>query len=167
MAKLARKHFLVYVNTDFTKTTKTWELVGKGSETLDLMTGIEKDATKDVYGQEYLSIQKSAGGSTIEVTPFSEVADSELFEGLIELVRNEDYITMGSIEVMIVYGFLESTSGGYPADTYSSCSVIPESIGGQNNIEMPFEITLAGVRTKGTVVSNDWRTVKPTFTPTV
>ncbi len=158
--KAERKLFATYVNVG-TSEEKDWQIVGKGVEESAVEFNFETETVKDILGLTETTITTSAPQQDLE--PSTVRAGSKLHEKLLTLISLNDTSAFSTFEVMQAWGFV-GEEGQLYAEVHKNCTVVPTSLGGSANVDMPISIYFSNDKEVGTVdaISNS-----PTFSPAV
>ncbi len=144
-----RNKLLVYVDvSEAGSTTPEWEIQGVKSAEGVMAYNPTITTVTDILGETYTTVDGLATKITFD--PNTLRMGSKLSEKLLEITRDQDYAKYSEFKVLVVYGMLGS-DGAYEADMDEGCTINPNSLGGTSRVNMPFDITFSGKRTKGTV----------------
>jgi len=129
--------------------------------TLEFNPEVEKGT--DINGRNFGSVSKFEPSQTFEPHRLTSGDLGKIGELLIQYFRYNELAKFSQFKCLLIYGFL-GTNGAYPADAYDTCTITPQSLGGESWTEMPFEVTFGGTVTHGTT---DKLIDTVVFTPTV
>lgn len=158
-----RALLLLYDNTG-TQSAPVWSPIGKRVEDSSIEFDWSTETKTDIFGDTWTTGKKATRTQTFD--PCELDASDEAQQKIWQLAIVEDNVNALLNQDMLLVHAYASTSGSSPvfAERFSSCSVLPTSLGGEGggNIGMPIEVTFGGERTVGTAIM-EGRT--PTFTP--
>lgn len=146
MPKIERKLFATYIEAQVT--TPTYVLLGTDLEELNIEMNANVVRTANILGQSSISIDKYEKQASVE--PFKADSGDDLYKWLKEIIDGD--LTLSELETNIVNVDLFGTAaeGAYPA-IKETCIVEITSYGGNTEgFQIPFNIHLTGVKTKGT-----------------
>lgn len=149
-ATIARDLMVCFINTG-TSNSPTWSPLGKRVEDSSIEFDWDTESRKDILGNTYNTGKKAVRTETFE--GMLEVGDAAL-EHIWELaVIDDDISALLNQDCLIVHLYADdsTTTPLHFAERYSACAVLPSSIGGEGGaqLEMSFDVTFGGTRTKG------------------
>ena len=155
--ELKRNAMITYVNVGEGE-TPTWEAVGVKIEDSSIEFNPETNQITDILGINHATVEKLQPQQSFD--PFTIRKESKLAEKLFDIVAiQKDTTLLSQFEVMIVYAFAGS-EGKYTADKQTGCTIVANSLGGSNTLDMPIEIYYSNNSTIGYVADIK----NPTFT---
>lgn len=156
--KAVRKLLRVYV--DVGEITAEWELVGRGVEDSAIELNPDSETITDITGITETSVKKFEPKQTFD--PNTVRGGSKLNFKLHEIIRDNTPENLSQFDVLTVYKYVDgSTAGTYEAKIDSNCTIIPNSLGGGEYIDLPIDINYSNDINLGTVAYTD---DVPTFT---
>jgi len=112
----------------------------------------DTETGQDINGRNFGSVNKFEPTQTFEPHRLTAGKNGAIAEKLIQYFRFREMEKFSQFKCILIYGFLaEPDSGTYPADLYMSCTITPNSLGGELWTEMPFDVTFGGDTKHGTV----------------
>lgn len=160
MAKLDRKAYALYINTNFTGSgADAWQLIGKDLEELTVSLNPDVSTQKNILGET--TTVDNGYEPQIDANTYYANDDDNLYPQLqkIALERLQNAGCNTKILEVIVNG-----SSPYTAFT-EDVIIKPTSYGGDTSgFQIPFTLYFNGNRKKGTATINT-STGAPTFTP--
>jgi hypothetical protein len=109
----------------------------------------DTESGTDINGRNFGSVNKFEPIQTFEPHRLTTGDLGAVGEKLLHYFRYNQLQKFSQFKCILIYGMLGS-AGAYEADLYESCTVTPNSLGGEAWLEMPFQITFGGKVTHGT-----------------
>lgn len=158
--KLNRSHLLHYIDSAFSAASAaSWYLLGKDIEDVSVELNPDTSSKKNILDET--SVEDNGYEPALDLDTFYADPDDPLYEKLKDIMMNRK--TGDACKTKIMEVIIDKTTGAYDAWT-EDVIVKPQSYGGpQGGVNIPFNITFAGNRTKGTVTFSD---TVPTFAKT-
>lgn len=156
--KLNRSHLLHYLDSTFASAgTAAWALLGKDIEDMSVELNPDTSSKKNVLDET--SVEDNGYEPSLDLDTFYATPSDALYEKFKDIMMNRK--TGDSCKTKILEVIVDKTTGAYDAWT-EDVIVKPQSYGGpQGGVNIPFNITFAGNRTKGSVTFSE---TVPTFT---
>ena len=111
-------------------------------------TNPDSETMTDILGDTHTTVNKFEPVITFE--PHRLFTGDKIGAILLQYFRDGSLEKFSQFKCILIYGFL-GTEGAYQADLYNECTILPNSIGGESYVEMPFEVHFGGEKTQGTV----------------
>lgn len=146
---IARESLILYLNTG-TATTPVWSAIGSRVEDSSMEFDWSEESTQDILGEVRSTMKKPVITQSFEPA-LLDSADSAYVKIWNMAIKDHDIQALAAQDVLLVH-FYAGTADSPFAERYDSSMIKPTGLGGEGggNIEMPFEVTFGGTRTKGT-----------------
>lgn len=150
---VARELVIAYLNTGTTQ-SPTWSPLGKRVEDSSEEYDWSDETIKDILGATYGTLKKPTITQSFDPSDL-DAGDPALVKIWNLGVKDQNYAALANQDMLIVH-FYAGTSSTPFAERYSSCMIVPTSLGGEGggNIGMPLNVTYGGKRTTGTASKN-------------
>ena len=147
-----RKFMACAIDVSDEGTTPEYMVVGYKISESTLEFNADNETGTDINGRNFGSVNKFEPSQSFEPHRLTAGPAGKLGEKMLHYFRYNQMDKFSQFKCILIYGFLESdVPGSYVADMYDSCTVIPQSLGGESWTEMPFEVTFGGNVTHGYV----------------
>lgn len=163
MPKLNREAFALYVDSTFKRVAASaeWVLVGDDIEELATEMNPDMETVKNILGQT--KTKDNGYETTTDADPFYADTDNKLYKPLrdiaLERKKGSDCQTL-TLEVIV-----EDTDATNHLAFVQEVIVKPQSYGGDTGgLNIPFQISEDGNRTKGYVTAESLKIGNPVFT---
>lgn len=156
MGKLKRSHLLHYIDASFGEGTPNWYLIGKDIEELAVELNPDTATIKNILDETVTNDNGYEPSVSVD-TYYANVNDN-IYEKIKDIAMNR--LTGDDCKTKLLEVIIDNTTGTYSA-WQEDVIIKPQSYGGpQGGVNIPFNISFNGNRTKGTVTITD---KKPTF----
>jgi hypothetical protein len=163
--KAERKLLVTCVNVgdSITKSggTPEWQPVGVGVEDSSIEFNPDTETVTDILGITETTVKKFETSQDLD--PMTIRGGSKLAVKLYNQVKYNRMSEFAMYEVMQIHAYVGS-EGEYEAEVHKNCTLTPQSIGGDSNVDMPINISFSNDKVHGTVDNYKYGTVI-TFTP--
>lgn len=157
---IGRELLIAYLNTG-TSNSPVWSAIGKRVEDSSVEFDWQANTSTDVLGDTYTTARKPTTTQSFE--PWNlDSGDAALVKIWNLAVKDKDVSALTNQDMLIVHFYAANNW----AERYSSCAILPSSLGGEGGgvLGMPIDVTYGGTRTLGTAARNA-ETGVVTFTP--
>lgn len=165
--KVERKYLVTAVNVGDSITlqsgTPEWLIIGVGVESSAIEYNPDIETITDILGITTTTVKKLETSQSME--PMTLRGGNKLQVKLYNQVKYGRLSELGKYEVMQIHGYVGS-AGAYEAEVHKNCTLTPQSIGGDSNVDMPININYSNDKVHGTVNGFTVGTTI-TFTPAV
>lgn len=145
-----RELLLTCLNTG-TAETPVWSPLGSRTTDSSIENDWSTSSETDILGKTRTTMKKPVKTQSLDPLPLDggDAAITKLHE-LAEI--EENVAALCNLDMLIVYLYMENSTGGVFAKRYNACAVEASSLGGEGggNINMPINVTFGGDMTKGT-----------------
>ena len=155
--KADRKLEMVFVNVGNTETPE-WEIQGRGVEDASWEYNHDVEQTHDILGMTDTDVSDAT--PSMELDPMIVRGGQKLAAKLLDIERRQAKSELSLFDVLVVHCYL-GEEGAFQAEVDHNCSIVPQSLGGDNYVGLPINIYLSGERDLGTATI---AAGKPTFT---
>lgn len=131
-----------------TSTTTHREILGRRTEDSSLEYNNDIGTSTDILGINYTDLNKTQPQQDFD--PFLVMGGSRLAALLVDVMNRNGISELNQFIIYIIDAFLGS-SGSYEAVKHTGCTITPNSIGGDVNVNMPISVYLSNNLTTGTV----------------
>lgn len=148
MAKIKRNLFKTFINTTKGDGAAVYEVLGADLEELNVEMNANVVKQANILGETSTSIDKYEKQASVE--PYKADSGTGLYTRLKGIIDDEE--TLDDLKTDIVHVDLMSTasSGAYPAIKEEAIIEVVSYGGNTEGFQIPFNLHLTGVRTKGT-----------------
>lgn len=163
MAKLNREALAHYLDTTFKLTAESaeWEIIGDDIEEMSMELNPDTETTKNILGQT--KTKDNGYEPSMDADPFYADPDKKLYTQLrdIALERKKG----DACRTLLLEVIVEDTSDENHLAFVQEVIVKPQSYGGDTGgLNIPFNVSEDGKRTKGYVTASTLSGGNPTFT---
>lgn len=146
---IARESLILYLNTG-TSSTPVWSAIGSRVEDSSMEFDWSEESTQDILGEVRSTMKKPVITQSFEPA-LLDSADSAYVKIWNMAIKDHDIQALAAQDVLLVHFYAGAADSPF-AERYDSSMIKPTGLGGEGggNIEMPFEVTFGGTRTKGT-----------------
>ena len=132
------------------------EILGKRTEDSSLEYNNDISNSTDILGNNYADLNKTQPQQDFD--PFLVMGGSRLAALLVDVMNRNGISELNQFTVYIIDAFLGNSTNGYEAVKHEGCTITPNSIGGDVNVNMPISLYLSNNLTTGTVdkLTNDF-----------
>lgn len=155
---IERRMLAHYVDVS-TTATPSWELLGYKLDDVSVDFNWDSEKITDITGVTYNTVNKSE--PEISLDGYVINRNSTFVQTLTKMAIRNAVSEFGNFDILTVYGMLEDSSDKLLAKIDSNCTILPESLGGQDYVHISPTISLSNVATYGTVTAIS---ASPTFT---
>lgn len=163
--KAERKLLVTAVNVGDSITasggTPEWQIIGVGVEDSSIEFNPDTETVTDILGITETTVKKFETSQDLE--PMTIRGGSKLAVKLYNQIKYNRMSEFAMYEVMQIHAYV-GTAGAYEAEVHKNCTLTPQSIGGDSNVDMPVNISFSNDKVHGTVDNYKYGTVV-TFTP--
>lgn len=157
--KAERKLEIVYVNVG-SSSSPEWEILGRGVEDAATEFNHDTNARTDITG--VTDVDVSAAKPQLSLDPNSIRGGLKLNEKLLDIERRNAHAELGGFEILNVHAY--SGTDSYTAEKHKGCTIVPQSLGGSNYVDMPVAVYLSNDKELGTVTAASIKAGAPVFT---
>jgi len=157
----SRELMICYANTG-TSAAPVWEPMGYGVEDSSIEFNFDDESRTDILGNTTTTIGKPQLRQSFEPCEVREGSALQL--KIYNALRYGRYTELAAMDMLIVHKYVGS-AGSFEAERYPASAVVPQSLGGSKNLELPFDVVYGGAKALGTAAIATDGTV--TFTPAV
>lgn len=144
--KLERKFLAHFIDENFGGATQSYIRLGKDLEEYSIDLNADVEQTKNILGENSVNVKGYEPQSSVE--PYYAYAGDNLYTQLKTIINNRS--TGSELRTSVIDAFVEYGTGGtitvveaYKEDVV----VVPQSIGGEDGVQIPFDVYYAGNRT--------------------
>lgn len=158
--RLHRSHVKHYLDSSFGGTgSPSWTLLGKNIEDMSVELNADTETIKNILDESY--VEDNGYEPAVDVSTFYADPSDPLYTQIKNIAMNR--LTGDDCKTKILEVVIDKTTGAYDAWT-EDVYIKPQSYGGpQGSVNIPYNISFAGNRVKGTVQFAS-TTHAPTFT---
>lgn len=153
--KYERKYLAHYIDSAFNASTPNYIRLGKDLEDYSINLNPDVESKKNILGESTTNVKGYSPQGSIE-TYYAYKGDA-LYERLLEITNERS--TGSKLETTVVDVIVDS-EGNVESAYRENAVIVPQSIGGADGIQIPFEIYYNGSRTSG-----DFDITSKKFTP--
>lgn len=152
-SRVERKYMATFVNVG-TSSAAEWQLLGVRVPDSSIDFNADIDETTDILGRAYADFTNVK--PTQDMGDFPVVIGSKLHKKLMQIIVTKEWARLQDFEVLVVYGWLVNGTGTGSdkkllAEKQTGCTITPDSLGGDTNVNMPITIHYSNNVTVGTV----------------
>ena len=153
--KYERKYLAHYIDTSFNATSPSYDRLGKDLEEYSIELNPDGESKKNILGESSYNLKGYEPSGDVET--YYAYEDEPLFTQLAKIANGR--LTGAECETTVVDVLVDS-SGEVVWAYRENVVVVPQSIGGEDGVQIPFQIYYNGNRTEGT-----WDVNTKAFTP--
>ena len=144
----AERKLLITVAEWMEGTTEEREILGTRTEDSSIEYNPDIETTTDILGINYTDLNRTQPQQDFD--PYLVLGGSKLGAKLNDIRRRNALSELNQFTVYVITAFV-GTSGSYPAEKHTDCSIIYNSIGGDANVNFPISVYFSNKITTGTV----------------
>ena len=148
--------------TTGTATVTKREVLGRRTEDSSIEMNPDIATSTDILGNNYTDVNKTQPQQDFD--PFLILGGSRLAAILNDCRRRNALSELSQFTIYVISAFQGNSSDGYECEKQTDCTITPNSIGGDANVNMPISVYFCNKITTGTVnkLTDDFE-----FTPDV
>lgn len=161
--KLKREALAHYLDTAFANKAESavWEIIGDDIEEMSMELNPETEAKKNILGQT--RTQDNGYEPTMDADPFYADPDKKLYPKIRDIALNR--LKGDECKTLLLEVIVEDTKATNHLAYVQEVMVKPQSYGGgTDGLNIPFNVSEDGKRTKGYVTAESVKTGNPKFT---
>lgn len=132
-----------------TGTTTHREILGRRTEDSSIEYNNDVATSTDILGINYTDLNKTQPQQDFD--PFLVMGGSRLAALLVDVMNRNAISELNQFTAYVIDGFLGDSTNGFEAVKHVNCTITPNSIGGDVNVNMPISLYLSNELTTGTV----------------
>ena len=144
----AERKLLITVAEWMEGTTQEREILGTRTEDSSIEYNPDIETTTDILGINYTDLNRTQPQQDFD--PYLVLGGSKLGAKLNDIRRRNALSELNQFTVYIITAFV-GTTGAYPAEKHTDCSIIYNSMGGDANVNFPISVYYSNKITTGTV----------------
>ncbi|MBE6771074.1 MAG: hypothetical protein E7547_02880 [Ruminococcaceae bacterium] len=144
-AKYERKYLAHYIDAAFNSTTPNYTRLGKDLEEYSIALNPEVETKTNILGESSTNVKGYAPQGS--VSTYYAYKGDPLYTQLKKII--DERLTGNGVQTTVVDVVVDD-EGNVESAYRENAVVVPQSIGGSDGIQIPFEIYYVGERTKGT-----------------
>lgn len=155
LEKIERSWLAHYIDASFNGASTAYVRLGKDLEEYAIEMNPEVEQKRNIIGENSVNVKGYEPQGSID--PYYAYVGDPLYEHLADIINNRS--TGTALETTVVDVLVDSSKEiiwAYKEDVV----VVPQSIGGEDGVQIPFDVYYKGNRTKGT-----FDPTTKTFTP--
>lgn len=126
-----------------TGATQEREILGTRTPDSSVEYNLDMETSTDIRGINYTDINKTQPQQDFD--PYLVLGGSKLGAKLHDIMRRNALAELSQFTVYLIHSYL-GTTGAYEAERHGNCTISVNSLGGENNVNMPISVYF----------SNDW-----------
>lgn len=161
--KLERAALAHYLDYSFTgnPSTATWEILGDDIEEMSVELNPDTETKKTILGQT--KVQDNGYEPSMDADPYYADPEKKLYPKVRDIAF--DRLKGDKCKTLMLEVIIEDTEAAKHLAYVQEVMVKPQSYGGDNSgINIPFNVSENGTRTKGYVTAESVKTRNPVFT---
>lgn len=144
-AKIERKYLAHYIDSSFNGASVNYVRLGKDLEEYAIEMNPDSETKKNILGENSTNVKGYEPQGSVD--PYYAYSGDPLYEHLASIIN--DRATGSALETTVVDALFKP-DGSCEWAYRENAIIIPQSIGGEDGVQIPFEIHYNGGRTKGT-----------------
>ena len=147
---VARELLVAYLNTG-SSSEPVWSPIGKRVEDSSIEFDWQTETKVDIFGDTYTTGKKATRTQTFDPCEL-DAGDAAQVKIWNLAIKDDDVQALLNQDMLIVHLYAGTADTAVFAERYSSCAILPSSLGGEGggNAGMPIDVTYVGTRTTGT-----------------
>lgn len=151
IGKLKRSHLLTYIDASFGGATPSWFLIGKDIADMSVELNPDTNAVKNIWDET--SVNDNGYEPSVAADTYYANTGDAIYEPLKNITMNR--LTGEACQTKVLEVLIDTDGTTHDA-WMEDCIVKPKSYGGpQGGVNIPYNISFAGNREKGTVTITD------------
>ena len=137
-------------------------IMGKRTPDSSIEYNVDSETSTDILGFNYTDVNKTQPQQSFD--PHLILGGDKFSEKLNDIRKRNALTELQQFTMYIITAFVGDSSTGYETERHTGCTILYESIGGEDNVNFPLTAYFSNNITNGTVdkLSDDF-----TFTPYV
>lgn len=132
-----------------TTTTTKREILGRRTEDSSIEYNNDISNSTDILGNNYADLNKTQPQQDFD--PFLVMGGGDLAALLVDVMDRNGISELSQFTIYKINAFQGDSTNGYEAVKHVDCTITPNSIGGDVNINMPISVYFSNKLTTGTV----------------
>ena len=124
-----------------TGTTTYREILGRRTEDSSLEYNSDIATSTDILGINYTDLNKTQPQQDFD--PFLVMGGGRLAALLVDVMNRNALSELNQFTAYVIDGFLGDATNGFEAVKHTGCTITPNSIGGDVNVNMPISLYLS------------------------
>ena len=147
-------------NTYYTRVSRT--IMGKRTPDSSIEYNVDSETSTDILGFNYTDVNKTQPQQSFD--PHLILGGDKFSEKLNDIRRRNALSELQQFTLYIITAFIGDSTEGYDTERHTGCTILYDSIGGEDNVNFPLTAYFSNNITLGKVdkLSDDF-----TFTPDV
>lgn len=121
-----------------TGTTTYREILGRRTEDSSIEYNNDIATSTDILGLNYTDLNKTQPQQDFD--PFLVMGGSRLAALLVDVMNRNALSELNQFTAYVIDAFIGDSSNGYEAVKHTGCTITPNSIGGDVNVNMPISL---------------------------
>lgn len=134
---------------DGSTTTSYREILGRRTEDSSIEYNSDIATSTDILGFNYTDLNKTQPQQNFD--PFLVMGGSRLAAVLVDVMRRNALSELNQFNAYVISAFQGNSTNGYEAVKHVGCTITPNSIGGDVNVNMPISLYYSNDLKTGTV----------------
>jgi len=147
-------------NTYYKRVNRT--IMGKRTPDSSIEYNVDSETSTDILGHNYTDVNKTQPQQSFD--PHLILGGDKFSEKLNDIRRRNALTELQQFTLYVITAFIGDSSNGYDAERHTGCTILYDSIGGEDNVNFPLTAYFSNNITLGKVnkLSDDF-----TFTPDI
>ena len=147
-------------NTYYKRVNRT--IMGKRTPDSSIEYNVDSETSTDILGHNYTDVNKTQPQQSFD--PHLILGGDKFSEKLNDIRRRNALTELQQFTLYIITAFIGDSSNGYDTERHTGCTILYDSIGGEDNVNFPLTAYFSNNITLGKVnkLSDDF-----TFTPDI
>lgn len=132
-----------------TNTSTKREILGRRTEDSSIEYNNDIATSTDILGFNYTDLNKTQPQQDFD--PFLVMGGSDLAALLVDVMRRNGLSELNQFTAYVISAFQGNSTSGYEAVKHTGCTITPNSIGGDVNVNMPISLYFSNNLVTGSV----------------
>jgi hypothetical protein len=156
----AKRELLVTAVNVATSGTDDWAVIGAGIEDSAIEFNADVQTVTDILGKTETRVNKIEPQQSFD--PHTIKTGSKLSVKLLDIMSRNALSELSGFDVLVIHAYIGS-SGALYAEKHKNCTIVPTSIGGSSDVDMPIDVYFSNDKVIGT--ASNYKGSGITFTP--
>ena len=137
-------------------------IMGKRTPDSSVEYNVDSETSTDILGFNYTDVNKTQPSQSFD--PHLILGGDKFSEKMNDIRKRNALTELSQFTLYLITAFIGDSTNGYEAERHTGCTILYDSIGGEDNVNFPITANFSNNITNGTVdkLSSDF-----TFTPDV
>ena len=145
-------------DTYYTRVDRT--ILGKRTPDSSIEYNVDSETSTDILGYNYTDVNKTQPSQSFD--PHLILGGDKFSEKMNDIRKRNALTELSQFTLYIITAFIGDATNGYEAEMHTGCTILYDSIGGEDNVNFPITANFSNNITNGSVdkLSSDFTFAK-------